>query len=87
MGQKFKLKRPIKDASGEKDIDTVEMKDEKDISASDFYSFEIRTDGKTELGGMADPISNLFGLTDEQVASLDIKDFVALSAEVGKFIE
>jgi len=85
--KKFKLKRPIEDASGKGELTEIEIKDEKDISASDFYDVSFNADGSSKLGAMADTIANLCGLTDSQVASLHVKDYVAISAEVGKYIE
>ena len=78
--------RPIKDAAGEKEISEITIKDENEISACDFYNISFDGDGKSSLGSYADAIANLAGLTDLQVASMHPKDYVALSAEVGKYI-
>lgn len=87
MGEKFKLKRPIQNAAQDGEIEEVVCKDEKDISASDFYNVTFNADGSTQLGSMADTIANLFGLTSDQVALLHIKDYIVLSGEVGKYLE
>jgi len=87
MSEKFKLKRSIQNAAGTEEINEVSIKDEKDISASDFYDVSFNPDGSSNLGAMADTIANLTGLTNEQVASLHVKDYIKLSAEVGKYIE
>jgi len=87
MAQKFKLKRPIQNAAENGELEEVICKDEKDISASDFYDVSFNADGSSQLGSMADTIANLFGLTSGQVASLHIKDYITLSGEVGKYLE
>ena len=87
MGEKFKLKRPIQNAAQDGEVNEVTCKDEKDISASDFYDVSFNADGSTQLGSMADTIANLFGLTSNQVALLHIKDYITLSGEVGKYLE
>lgn len=87
MSKKFKLQRPIKNAAETGEINEVSIKDEKDISASDFYDVSFSPDGSSNLGAMAETIANLTGLTSGQVASLHIKDYVKVSAEVGKYIE
>lgn len=84
---KFKLTRAIISADGAHDVNEVNIKDSKDVTAYDFFGMKISADGTSGLGAMADPIANLTGLTEEQVASLSPKDFLTLSAEVGKFLE
>ena len=85
--KKFKLKRAIRNPADTEDIMEVSIKDEKDISASDFYEVSFSPDGSSHLGATAETVANLTGLTSGQVASLHIKDYIKLSAEVGKFIE
>ena len=87
MSTKFKLKRHIRNAADTDDVTEVKVKDEKDISASDFYDVSFNPDGSSNLGAMAETIANLTGLTSSQVASLHVKDYIKLSAEVGKYIE
>ncbi len=84
---KLTLKRAIRNAADTEDVNEVSIKDEKDISASDFYDVSFNPDGSSNLGAMADTIANLTGLTSWQVASLHVKDYIKLSSEVGKFIE
>ena len=85
--KKFKLKRPIPNAKGDGELTEVAFKDEKDVSASDFYEVSFSADGSSQLGAMAATIANLAGLTDEQVALLHPKDYIAMSAEVSGFLE
>lgn len=87
MGKIFKLQRPIRNAADTEDIDKITMKDEKDISACDFYGVSFGQDGKTQLGLMAETIANLCGITESQVASLHIKDYLKISGEVSNFLE
>lgn len=87
MSEKIKLQRSIPNAAETGDIDEVEIKDEKDISASDFYDVSFNPDGSSNLGAMAETIANLTGLTSGQVAALHVKDYIKLSAEVGKYID
>ena len=87
LGKKIKLQRPIQNAAETGEINEVEIKDEKDISASDFYDVSFSPDGSSNLGAMADTIANLTGLTSGQVAALHVKDYIKLSAEVGKYID
>ena len=84
---KIKLSRPIRNAADTSDIDEITIKDENEVSASDFYSLEISTDGKMNLGTMAGVVADLTGLTDEQVASLKPKDYMAIMGEVTSFLE
>jgi len=86
MATKFKLKRPIKDAAGTSDITELKIKDESDMSASDFYDVIISSNGEMRLGDMAGTIANITGITEEQVASLHPSDFIMLSGEVGKYL-
>ncbi len=83
---KFKLTRPLENASGDGDISEVTRKEDKDVSASDFYSVTIAQDGTSSLGSMADAISNIYGLTSSQVASLHPKDFILMSGECSTFL-
>ena len=87
MGKKFTLKREIENAAGTDKVTEVTIKDEKDISACDFYDVSFKADGTSNIGSMATTIANLTGLTTSQVASLHVKDYIVLSAEVGNFIE
>ena len=87
MSKKFKLQRPIQNAAETGEINEVSIKDEKDISASDFYDVSFSPDGSSNLGAMAETIANLTGLTSGQVAALHVKDYVKLSAELGKYID
>lgn len=84
---KYTLKRPIPNATDDGEITEVNIKDEKDISASDFYGMTFSNDGTSNLGAMADTIANLCGLTSDQVASLHPKDYIYLSGEAGKLFE
>lgn len=84
---KIKLSRPIRNAADTENIEEITIKDEKDVSASDFYNLEISTDGKMNLGTMAGVVADLTGLTDEQVASLKPKDYMAIMGEVTSFLE
>ena len=89
--EKFKLTRPIRNAADTDDITEISIKSSDEVSASDFFGIKIptqQTDGasSTNLGAMAGAIENIAGLTSSQVASLDIKDYIALSAIVGKYI-
>lgn len=86
MGKKFDLKRPIRNAADTEDVTEVTVKDEKDISACDFYDVSFSADGSSNLGSMASTIANLTGLTESQVASLHVKDYIVLSGEVGLYI-
>ena len=85
--KKFKLKRPIENVTGDSEIKEVTLKDEKNISASDFYDVSFNADGSSSLGSMAETIANLFTLTSSQVASLHPKDYIVLSGEVSYFLE
>ena len=87
MAKKFKLKRLIRNAADTEDITEVTVKDEKDVSASDFYDMEVSTDGKMKMGSMSVVIANLTGLTESQVAELHIKDYMILTEEVSSFLE
>ena len=62
------------------------MKEEKDMTASDFYDVAFSADGTVKLGDMESAICNLYGLTSSQVASMHVKDYLSLSQEVGKHI-
>ena len=84
---KIKLTRPIRNAADTDDINEITIKDENDVSASDFYNLEISTDGKMNLGSMAGVVADLTGLTDEQVASLKPKDYMLIMGEVTSFLE
>lgn len=81
------LIRPIKDAAGEAELKTIKAKEENELTAYDFYDVEFDASGKMKLGNMASAIANVCNLTEGQVASMHPKDFIMLSAEVGKFIE
>ncbi len=85
--KEFKLKRPIPNAKGDGELTKVTFKDEKDVSASDFYEVSFSADGSSQLGSVAGTIANLAGLTDEQVALLHPRDYIAMSAEVSGFLE
>ena len=84
--KKFKLKRPIENVTGDGQIKEVTLKDEKNISAADFYDVSFNPDGSSTLGASAGTIANLFGLTDAQVASLHPKDYVTLNIEISSFL-
>ena len=83
----IKLKRPIKDAAGTGEVSELKIKDESEMSASDFYDVVISSSGEMRLGDMAGTIANLTGITEEQVASLHPSDYIKLSGEVGKYLE
>ena len=83
----IKLKRPIRNAADTDDIKSVKIKDEKDMSAFDFYAMPVMTDGKMLVGDAAETIANLFSLTSEQVASLHPRDYFVLMGEVSSFLE
>lgn len=87
MSEKIKLKRPIQNAAGTGEITEVTVKDEREMTASDFYEVSFSPDGSSNLGAMAETIANLTGLTRSQVASLHISDYIKLSTVVGKHIE
>ena len=84
MGERMRLSRPIEDAAGSGEIIEITIKDEKDVSAIDFYGISFGADGKSELGSLAGTIANLTGLTDNQVALLSVKDYMKLNAKVAK---
>ena len=84
--KKIVLTRSIKNAAGTEDILEINMKEESEMNAYDFYDVEFGADGKVALGAMAPAIANLCNLTSEQVSNLHIKDFMSLSADVGKYI-
>ena len=86
MSKKFKLTRHIRNAADNADISELEIKDEDDFTASDFYDVEIPTDGKVTMGMFAPGIANITGITESQVASLCLKDYAILSEIVGKHI-
>jgi len=81
-----KLKRPIKDAAGTGELKELKIKDESEMSASDFYDVTFSATGEMRLGDMAGTIANITGITEEQVASLHPSDFIMLSGEVGKYL-
>ncbi len=83
MAKVFKLKRPIQNITKDSEITEVKMKDEKDVSASDFYGIAPSGD----LGAMANTVANIFGLTSEQVASLHPSDYIKMTAEISGFLE
>lgn len=85
--KEFELCKPIPNALGDGEITKITLKDEKDISASDFYDVSFGADGSAKLGSMAPAIANLAGITESQVASLNIKDYIKLSTEVSGFLE
>jgi hypothetical protein len=87
MGNRFKLQRPIRNAADTEDINEVTMKDEDSVSASDFYNIEIPTGDEIRFGQMASLIGDLCGLTDSQVASLHIKDYLKLNEVAASFLE
>ena len=84
---KIKLKRPIQNAAGDGELKEVTFKDEKDVCASDFYGVKYNADGSSDLGSMAPTVANLSGLTENQVALLDIKDYIVLSGKAASFLE
>lgn len=86
MSKKIKLIRSIRNAADTDDVKEISMKDETEMSASDFYDVVLSSDGKIALGDMESAICNLCGLTSEQVASMSPKDYIMLSGEVGKYI-
>ena len=83
---KFKLAKPIRNAADNADISELDIKEEDDFTASDFYDVEIPTDGKVTMGMFAPGSANRTGLTESQVASLNLKDYAKLSEIVGKHI-
>ena len=87
MGEAIKLKRPIRDAADKEDLLEVTLKDENDVSASDFYNMEVSTDGKMNMGSLSGVVANLTGLTESQVAELHIKDYMILTEKVSSFLE
>ena len=84
--KKIKLIRAVKTADGSSEIKEVSMKEDDDMSASDFYDVVMSADGRIAIGDMESAVCNLCGLTSSQVASMHIKDYLALSGEVGKHI-
>jgi len=80
--KQYKLNRPIKDVSGENDIDEITVKEEDDLNASDFYAVVANPSGEN----LAETVANMCGLTSMQVASMSPKDYVHLSNEVGKYV-
>jgi len=87
MSKKIKLSRSIRNVADTEDIKEISIKDDKDVSACDFYEMEVSTDGKMNIGSMAGVIANLTGLTDEQVASLKPKDYMEVMGEASSFLE
>ena len=87
MGKSFKLKRAIRNAAGTEDIKSVKIKDEKDMTAFDFYSMPVSADGTMLVGDTSETIANLFTLTSEQVASLHPKDYFVFMGECGSFLQ
>jgi len=85
--KKIKLIRPIKDVTGENELNEVSIKEENEITAYDLYDVEFDSGGKIKFGTMAPAIANMCNLTEGQVATMSPKDFAKLSAEVGKYIE
>lgn len=79
----YTLKRAIKDVSGENEIKEVQVKEEADLNASDFYEVLAYPTGEN----LADAVANVCGLTSMQVASMSIKDYRVLAGKVGKFLE
>lgn len=85
--KKIKLKRPISNITGDGEINEVTIKDEKDVSASDFYDMEMSADGKTNLGSMSGVVANLLGLTESQVAEMKPSDYIKIMGEISSFLE
>lgn len=81
--KKYTLKRPIKDVSGEKEITEVQMKEEEDFNASDFFEVVALPSGEN----LADLVANMCALTSLQVASMSPKDYIHLAGEAGKYVE
>ena len=84
---KFKLTRPIRNVADTDDITELTIKSSDEVSASDFYSMSVGDGEEINLGSMSGAIESIAGLTSSQVASLHIKDYIALSAIVGKYME
>ncbi len=84
--EKFKLKRPIKDAMGKNDISEVSIKSEDELTAYDFYNVSFGSNGDVKIGAMAEAIANVCSLTSEQVALMHPRDYLGLSEIVGKYI-
>jgi len=84
--KEIQLTRPIKNLTGDGELTSIKMKDESEMDAYDFYDVCFGSDGKVSIGAMSPAIANLCNLTSEQVASLHIKDFMKLSADLGKYI-
>ena len=85
--KQIKLIREIDNAAGTDKISEVNLKEEAEMNAADFYDITMSADGKMELGNFAAAIANLTGLTSSQVASMHPKDFMMLCGEVGKYIQ
>ena len=77
---KFKLKRPIKDALGEKDIVEIKVREEKELTADDFLDVVAIPSGQN----VKETVCNMTGLTSEQVGSMHPSDYNKLAGLVGK---
>lgn len=84
--KKIILIRTIRNAADTEDVKEINMKEEAEMTASDFYDVSMSTNDKVEIGSFEPAICNLCGLTSSQVASMHPKDYMMLSAEVGKYL-